>query len=339
MILEENMWVDKNKLLPSVIEKFRKLNKPETENQIFINIFELMEISPHNKKVAWHFKCDNEKCQKKYYKSVNNLKFFENGKTYCASCLGKRTNLEKYGVENSLQRPEIEQKRRQTCLERYGCEIASQSEQVKKKSEETCLKKYGCRHILSNKEFRKKLQDDLFEKRGVRINSQLPEAKEQMIKTNREKYGYDYTCQVPKIREKQNKTRMKNRKENKMSSKTERRLNESIFYGKLQKHISRYVLDIYLEIEGIDIEIDGAGHWLNVTAYKKMSREQFDENERIREKFLLDKGIKTIRFIAPHDNFPDDETILDLFNQAKNLLKEYNTVRIYLEEDNRFEYY
>jgi very-short-patch-repair endonuclease len=123
------------------------------------------------------------------------------------------------------------------------------------------------------------------------------------------------------------------------SNATERRLNESIFHGKLQKHISRYVLDIYLEVEGIDVEIDGAGHWLNVTAYKKMSREQFDENERIREKFLLDKGIKTIRFIAPNDNFPDDEMILDLFNQAKNLLNTYNTVRIYLEEDNRMEYY
>jgi very-short-patch-repair endonuclease len=289
------------------IVKFLRLGKDGDDGYFYFTQQEWVKFFPKDRKVKLLFKCDNPECGKEYEKTLRNgAAFDENGKTYCSKCRLRKTMLS----------PEFKALRKEIAINKYGVDDILKAPQVREKIKNTNLKKYNVEHVF-----------------------QCPEVQQKCKETNREKYGYDYTCQVPEIRKKQDKTRMKNRKENKMSSKTERRLNESIFHGKLQKHISKYVLDIYLEIEGIDVEIDGAGHWLSVVAYKKMSREQFDENERIREKFLLDKGIKTIRFIAPHDNFPDDEMILDLFNQAKKLLDIYNVIRIYLEENNRFKCY
>ena len=70
----------------------------------------------------------------------------------------KKTMIERYGVETTLQSPELKEKVKQTCLEKYGSENVMQCEEVKKKVKETCLKKYGapnfnqihCNEILNS---------------------------------------------------------------------------------------------------------------------------------------------------------------------------------------------
>ena len=96
-----------------------------------------------------------------------------------AECL-KRTNLEKFGVDNPAKLQSVQDKMRATCLARYGVENGKQAECVKEKSRETCLERYG-----------------------VDNPAKSIEVKERMRKTNQERYGVDWVPQNSQIRQKQ----------------------------------------------------------------------------------------------------------------------------------------
>lgn len=83
----------------------------------------------------------------------------------------KKTNLERYGVENPFcdvqkiqaaiykkrgvinpgQSFEIREKVKQTCLDQYGVENPFQSPEIKEKRKQTCLERYGMYHAPSSK--------------------------------------------------------------------------------------------------------------------------------------------------------------------------------------------
>lgn len=83
----------------------------------------------------------------------------------------KATNLEKYGVENSLNIEGVREKIKQTNLEKYGVENAAQSNLIQKKFESTMLKKYGVKNIMKNKKFstvqQTKMKKTMLKKYGV----------------------------------------------------------------------------------------------------------------------------------------------------------------------------
>ena len=62
----------------------------------------------------------------------------------------KKTNLERYGVENTFQREDIKEKCKQTKKERYGNENFVNPE----KNKQTCLKKYGVENQFQREEIK-----------------------------------------------------------------------------------------------------------------------------------------------------------------------------------------
>lgn len=68
----------------------------------------------------------------------------------------KKTNLEKYGVENVFQNKDIRNKIEETNIKKYGFKNPFQSEEIKNKIKSTNLKKYGVEYITQSKEYKDK---------------------------------------------------------------------------------------------------------------------------------------------------------------------------------------
>lgn len=59
----------------------------------------------------------------------------------------KKSNLEKYGVDNPFKSKDIQQKIKKICFEKYGYENPQQCPEIKKRAEATNLKKYGVKNV------------------------------------------------------------------------------------------------------------------------------------------------------------------------------------------------
>jgi hypothetical protein len=59
----------------------------------------------------------------------------------------KQSCLEKYGVENVMQSPQVKEKSKETCLENWGVENVMQSPIVKEKSKQTLLENWGVERV------------------------------------------------------------------------------------------------------------------------------------------------------------------------------------------------
>lgn len=81
--------------------------------------------------------------------------------------LRKRTNLEKYGVENISQLNSIKEKKEQTCLKNYGVKNPAQSKEVYNKIKETCLERYGVESSNSTETKKQKIRNTLLDRYGI----------------------------------------------------------------------------------------------------------------------------------------------------------------------------
>ncbi len=79
----------------------------------------------------------------------------------------KKTNLERYGVEDVSSTPEIVNKREKTMIERYGVRNFSFSPMSRPRINATWKEKHGTEEIFANKEFQQKIQDSNIEKYGT----------------------------------------------------------------------------------------------------------------------------------------------------------------------------
>ena len=143
------------------------------------------------------------------------------------SCLErKKTNLEKYGVENVSQSPEILSRRENNYLTKWGHKNPSQCadflNQVREKQKRTCLKKYGVDHSSkspliqekiknswhkyqgshpwSDPEVREQRRISLVENYGVEHPILNEEIKEKIKNTNLEKWGFENAAKSPEVR-------------------------------------------------------------------------------------------------------------------------------------------
>ena len=78
----------------------------------------------------------------------------------------KKTNLEKYGVENVFQNKEIKEKIKKVNLEKYGVENPAKSEKIKKLTSDNNIKKYGVNSPSKLKEIKEKIKKINLEKWG-----------------------------------------------------------------------------------------------------------------------------------------------------------------------------
>ena len=152
--------------------------------------------------------CDNDKCDiikimaiKTYYLNTKN----ESEKYYCNKCKNiktKKTNLERYGVENVFQLEEIKKKSKETNLERYGVENVMFNETFKTKVENTKKEKYGDIYYNNHEKFK----ETNLERYGVEYPLQINIFKEKMKETCLEKYGVEHHLKSELIRDKISKT-------------------------------------------------------------------------------------------------------------------------------------
>lgn len=176
-------------------------------------------------------------CENSFDKSFNELD--RNNNFSCKDCAkkngfskGKKTMVEKYGVEHAAQSETFRNKMKETCLknfgvehalhskeikdkikqtnnERYGCDYGLQNENVKNKKVQTNIEKYGVENPLQRTEIKEKVKQTNLEKYGSEYAIQNKEVKEKIKQTNLEKYGYEYGFQNEEIKEKINQTNLK----------------------------------------------------------------------------------------------------------------------------------
>lgn len=111
----------------------------------------------------------------------------------------KQTNLQRYGVEYSLQSVEVRDKAKQASLQKFGAENPMQSEEIKQKAQETNLQYYGVRHPAQSEEVKEKTRQTNQERYGTDTPFQAEEVKAKIRQTNLQRYGAEVISQSPEI--------------------------------------------------------------------------------------------------------------------------------------------
>lgn len=166
----------KYKKYPNIINYLKyRYNDSESDRETIYRIHYNIENTPlcpicgkklkfygrNNKIFLSH--CSN-KC-KKLDSEVNEKWKISCGEKVTNRNKAKKTMIERYGVENPYQIPEVInkikrinkikkneslEKQKQTCLEKYGVESYLQTEQFKEQSKQKCINKYGVDHPMKS---------------------------------------------------------------------------------------------------------------------------------------------------------------------------------------------
>lgn len=138
----------------------------------------------------------------------------------------KKTNLEKYGVENIFEKADyIKQctkkklgvsnssklsatikKRQQTCLDKYGTKTASESAEIKTKTLKTMQERFGGNAPICSKEIKDKIRKTNLKKYGVEFVGSTKQVKQKRKETCLEKYGANSYMATEDFREKTKET-------------------------------------------------------------------------------------------------------------------------------------
>mgnify|MGYP004648255663 CR=1 FL=1 len=246
----------------------------------------------------------------------------------------KQTNLKKYGCSCSLHNDSIAEKTKNTNKIRYGCENYLSSDDYKIKTKLTNLERYGVTHYSKTQEYKEKMEQKCMATYGVRNYGQVETLKDKRLKTNILKYGVKYPLQNKVVFQKVKDTCLKKygteyyiitdeckdkitlslyKHGNCMTS-----ANQFDIYTNLKSEYSkcelnypcgRYNLDIMIVTDSgkIDIEYDG-WYW----------HKDKQDKDKIRDKYILDKGYKIIRFICKKNEYIDKDFLLDTIESMKS---------------------
>lgn len=178
--------------------------------------------------------CNNE-ISIKY--RLYNLRYEKNGSfACCKKCAAKRTQkqlMDKYGVKNIAQVPDVKLKIKKTNIEKFGSEHyfgsdegkiknkeifldkfgvdnPLKSDDVKNKIKKTNLERWGVEWALQNEEIREKIKQTSLENWGSETPSKNEEIKNKIISTNKKRYGSNSAMCNKEVQEKSKDTLMKN---------------------------------------------------------------------------------------------------------------------------------
>jgi hypothetical protein len=178
--------------------------------------------------------CNNE-ISIKY--RLYNLRYEKNGSfACCKKCAAKRTQkqlMDKYGVKNIAQVPDVKLKIKKTNIEKFGYEHyfgsdegkiknkeifldkfgvdnPLKSDDVKNKIKKTNLERWGVEWALQNEEIREKIKQTSLENWGSETPSKNEEIKNKIISTNKKRYGSNSPMCNKEVQEKSKDTLMKN---------------------------------------------------------------------------------------------------------------------------------
>lgn len=248
----------------------------------------------------------------------------------------RETNLERYGAEYSIQTKEVRERAKQTCIERYGVDNISKLKEFQEKKKATNLEKYGFPCSFQNEEVKAKCRENNMKKYGVEYVTQLREMKEKSKQTCLERYGVTNSSQNKNIKQKQINTLFEHfgvsnpmysdvikeklaqslYESNGVRTSKQQRYLHKLYGGELNYPISYFSADICLPDEKIVIEYNGGGHNLQVKT-GKMTQEEYEQREIVRENVIKRQGYKTITIISSKDLLPSDTILLQMLNESR----------------------
>lgn len=111
----------------------------------------------------------------------------------------KKTNLQKYGVENPSQSQQIKDKKRETITTNYGG-FGFGSKAISEKTTKTILEKYGVDNVSKNIDILAKKESTILAKYGVRTILETPEVRAKAKDSILKKYGVDSYFKTPEYK-------------------------------------------------------------------------------------------------------------------------------------------
>lgn len=155
--------------------------------------------------------------------------------SYCAKCLQKHTTLRLYGVEYSMQSPEVAAKAKATFLKKYGtpsplnkeCSVRINHEKefkegsikgglgvespfkdplIREKARKTIKEKYGVDNVMRSDEVKSRFQKTMIEKYGSPWAMQSEQLKQRMSDSCLKNNGAPWPAQSPEIRKQMSQT-------------------------------------------------------------------------------------------------------------------------------------
>lgn len=222
----------------------------------------------------------------------------------CRNCWSKKQTEvveTKYGVKGVSQLKEVRDKQIKTTLNVYGVSNISQSQDIKKKKMQTLLKNYGVTSPMKSEEIKKRT-----------------------INTNINKYGYPSPSQSLEVKVKTAQTLYQN---GTTSTSKQQRYIFNLYNGinriaTLNYPVSYYNIDICFPDKKIAVEYDGGFHD-GVIKTGRLTQEEFNQKELIRDKIIKAEGYKIIRIKSKSDRLPQDQILLQMLSEAKQYFSNY----------------
>lgn len=230
----------------------------------------------------------------------------EFGKVACKNCKPlkiKEANIVKYGVENSMQRKEVQEKVNKTMLERYGVEHIFQDKDVMAR----VMEKYDYKKAVEKRKL------TCLEKYGVDNAAKNAEVNEKARKTCIERYGGESAQCSAEVKSKTWESMLQNGTI--PTSKLERELVSMLIdiYGKdkctPQYNLDRISMDCLLVVDDIKIDVEYDG------TYWHKQKEEYDKR---RDYYCFSRGYKVLRFSANRDKIPTIEQIKECVDYLVN---------------------
>ena len=185
----------------------------------------------------------------------------------------KKTNLERYGVENVFQSEETKQKIKVTLKKRYGNENYINVEKNKK----TRLEKYGDENFNNMEKNKKTRLEKYGDENYVNI--------EKMKQTCLEKYGTDCVFKIKEVQNKSEQTKLK-----KYNNKNYNNREKS-----KQTCLEKYGVENYTQTEYYKVKLIETNNFKYNTDYT--SQINFKNFENLNEEFVKEKFIKDNKFL------------------------------------------
>jgi hypothetical protein len=222
----------------------------------------------------------------------------------------KNNNMKKYGVKNTAMLKEVQDKIKKTCIVKYNSTSYFGSEAYK----ECIKKKYNVTHISQSKEIIKKTKMTNINKYGVSSVMKLQYFKDKQKQTCLKKYGVEYVLQHEDIREKQIMYLKEKNKVSKLQIELFNIILEIFPEAQLEFPFKRYLLDIYLNFNNINLDIEyDCFYW------------HCKELDDLRDEYLTKNGFKVLR-IKSGSLMPKKEIILQEIELLLNTDKIYGEI-------------
>lgn len=289
--------------------------------------------------------CNNPECKNKKRKEINMLRYGVENTSQLKEFQEKwkLTNVERYGVPYYIQTKQFEEKKEKALLELYGVKVPCKNHEILEKVHQTNIKRYGVKTPMESEEIKERYKNSIKDKYGVEWVVQASECRTKQEKTCLEKYGATNPLSSLEIREKVKNTNiekygvdnlLKNAdiKKKQMYSlynngtapcSIQQKYLHLLFGGELNYIIGkRFFADICFPKEKLVIEYDGGGRNLAVVT-GKITKEEFDQKEIIRNAIIKREGYKQMRIISSTDKLPLDSTLFQMLSYTKEYFSKY----------------